>query len=169
MEREDVLYWLQEHKRSVLVGLAAVAMIGGLFWRHDSNATKPPDKVQVMKEEASPKTATLLKEYQPSTKLRDPFKLEEKKTIEPGAPSEKPLELKKTGAAEKAAPVFPVLCGVACGGGRQAAIISLGGESKVLQVGEQIGAYRLLELSEHEAHLEKDGQVIILQKKGDGV
>lgn len=168
MEREDVLAWLKENKRLAALFGTALCLLLALQFKGDF-AAPPQAATMTLGQDKPPEDAALglHKEYKPAAKLNDPFKLRSVRQEEKTAPPSAAVEMKKTGAADKkAAPVLPVLRGVAGGNGRQVAIIELGVESKVLQPGEMIGAYELLELKGDSVSLKGPQGLLILRREG---
>ena len=169
MEREDVLEWLKENKRLAALAGTALCLLLALQFRGDYAAAPPQAETMTLGQDRPPEDAALglHKEYKPAAKLNDPFKLKSIRQEKNAAPPSAAVEMKKTGAADKkAAPVLPVLRGVAGGNGRHVAIIELGVESKALQPGEMIGDYEMLELKGDSVSQKGPQGLLILRREG---
>lgn len=164
MVRQDVLKWLKENKRlTVLMGIA-VSLFLAVQFRGEEQPEKQSESLQPERTEVA--AAPFRKEYKSSQAPDDPFRLRTVRNEEKTESLQAVVEMKKTGAADKkAAPVLPVLRGVAQGNGRQVAIIELGVESKAVQAGEVIGAYELLELNGDCASLKGPQGLLILNRE----
>lgn len=173
MQRDEIVQWIKQNRRlMVMVGVGGCLAIMLLLWGESSPAVQPAAQLNVVSSgnETVPdnlSSPVMPKGYQGEVAVRDPF-ARERVPVSSGVPPAAALPASSPqGVPKPAPPAKPVLAGVASGGGRYVAIVSLRGESRALKLGEKIGEYQLVRVTGNSATLQGPSGTVLLQRKGE--